>query len=141
MTPPVLPLNIIRCMSKDDRNTLGKAGDLPEEINKKIKDRLEKDLHSEVSRYLKILGIPFVYSRTDKRSYLVPTGWADLTLCYKGMFVCIELKTGSKLSPEQQCCREEILRAGGRYLVARQTSEVKDFLREIDAELNPPPTI
>jgi spermidine/putrescine-binding protein len=128
-------------MSKGDRSAMGKAGLLPEEINKKIKDRLEKDLHAEVARYLNLLSIPFVYSRTDKKSYLVPQGWADLTLCYRGKFVNIELKTGSNLSTEQQQVRETIIRNQGKYLVARTLEEVKDFFRAIDAEIDPKPVI
>jgi hypothetical protein len=128
-------------MTPETRKPLGKAGMLPEEVNKKIVDRLEKDLHSDVTRYLNLLDIPFVFSRTDKKSFLVPQGWSDLTLCYRGRFVAIELKTGSQLSTEQFTVRDRILRNQGKYLVARELEEVKNFLRSIDQEIDPKPVI
>lgn len=62
-------------------------------------------------------------------------GDPDLVICYKGRFIGIEAKTYSNgLRPMQKRRMEEILSAGGRFVMARCNKDVEDILDEIDLE-------
>ena len=60
------------------------------------------------------------------------TGDPDLIVCYKGRFIAIEGKTDVGVQSEWQKVRqEEIVNAGGIYILARSLDEVKERLGEI----------
>jgi hypothetical protein len=136
----ILPPHILEKMDAKDRASLGKAGRLQSEIDEKIKERAEKDLHHDISRFLNLLGIVFCHARMDKKSGIT-VGWPDYAFPYKGLFVAWEAKTGTKLSHDQLSVKHRIVLQGGHYRVITHLGECKDHLREIDELQKPSPII
>lgn len=60
--------NILRCMNPADRKPLGKAGMTSAEATAKQEERLEKDIHKNISNWLNIRNVFFIRSRMDKRT-------------------------------------------------------------------------
>ena len=74
------------------------------------------------------------WSRIDQGVSGKP-GDPDMVICYKGRFIGIEAKTyDNGLRPMQKRRMEEILSAGGRFVVARCNKDIEDVLDEIDLE-------
>jgi len=132
MISPVLPQHIVDKMSESDRKQLGKAGRTTQEINTKIKDRAEKDLHKEIINYLRLSRIPFSHARMDRKSNMT-AGWPDFSFCFLGYFVAWEAKTGTKLSKEQLDIRSQIERHGGEYRVITDLSQATAHIQEMRA--------
>lgn len=112
----VLPPKLLKMLPAKDRAEMGKAGQLPEEIDAKNAVKLEKELHRQVLALLQEhRGICVLYSRSDRKSTCVP-GTPDLVfavgkdILYTGhppvfaeIFACgWELKVGNnKQDPDQ----------------------------------------
>jgi len=61
-----------------------------------------------------------------------PKGVADIIGCYKGRFIAIEVKVGSRqLTPQQAAFLSQVERAGGCAFVARSVKDVVVGLRWI----------
>ena len=64
------------------------------------------------------------------------TGDPDIVVCYKGRYVGIEAKTPVGMQSQWQRLREEQIKAaGGVYILARSTDDVRAMLDEIDWRL------
>lgn len=74
----ILPPNILKCMSKADRDSLGKGGLLPEEALARAEAKSERDLQRLIVNLLMLKGIEPLWHRTDKKS-AATIGWPDLT--------------------------------------------------------------
>ncbi len=59
-------------------------------------------------------------------------GLADLTICLRGRFVCIEVKTGEAvLSTDQVKERGKAMEAGALFIEARSVDQVEDVLFDV----------
>lgn len=136
---PVLPQHIVERMSPEDRGTYAKSLGAPalgltkNEARDAARSRCEKELQRDVGRYLNMLEIEYICPPMHRRSVL-PEGWPDFTLCYKGFPVALECKAwGEKPRPEQSR-RMEAMRANGWLChVVYSVADVQDQLRQLDA--------
>jgi len=102
---------------------------------------LESDLKKQVLKYLqermnKVGDIYFYKSECGNLSLggrhfkTGKKGCPEITLCYKGRYVGIELKTKKgKQQDEQKEAEQRIIKAGGIYCLARN---IKDILQIFD---------
>ena len=59
-------------------------------------------------------------------------GIADLIGAWSGQLFCVEVKTSvGRLSPEQKAFRDDVVRAGGLYVMVRSVEEVVDWVRSM----------
>lgn len=97
------------------------------------KNRLERDFKKEVVYFLKsyckenIVIVNYVNIRYR--------GISDLLVCYKGCFLAIELKTGSKLTSSQELFLEDVKKAGGWGLVLYDGDDWEDVLTDFIHQL------
>jgi hypothetical protein len=100
----------------------------------------EAYVQSSIIDYLRARNIP--YSITDAAPKACPRcrslvaskvmpGWPDLTACYAGRFVGLEVKAkrGRVSKDTQAPMHDYIRRAGGLILVPRSAAEVDDALK------------
>lgn len=118
-------------MSKESRESIGKSGQLPEEIAAKQEARSEKDLQRSMAALLTIKGVFFITNRMDKRP-TVARGLPDFTIILpnqKAWLVEAKIK-GGKLSPEQIKMHEkyEFLTSGKVSLIYA----LEEFKSELD---------
>lgn len=69
--------------------------------------------------------------KTEKGKYFKTgkKGCPDIIVCKNGKFIGIEVKTEKgKLSPAQIKAREEIIKAGGIYLIAKSIDDVRKII-------------
>ena len=93
----------------------------------------EKQFENKVKRYLKSKGI--YYFKYFGNAYSTP-GILDLTLCVKGRFIAVELKTETgKTSVLQDYNINEIRRCGGIAIVLKPSGFEK-FKKMIEELLN-----
>lgn len=64
----ILPPNILNKMSPADRRPMGKAGVTNAEALAKQQERLEKDIHKNISNWLNLHNIFFIRSRMDRKT-------------------------------------------------------------------------
>ena len=84
----------------------------------------EKAFQNYVLKRLRELPFSFWYKANDRTTAGIP----DLIGCYKGHYIAIELKVGSKVSKIQEWTIEKIARAGGVSFVMTPETFEKDFL-------------
>lgn len=126
----LIPPNLLRLMSKADRESCGQGNELPEEIAVKIEARAEKELQREIAQYLRLQGIQFINPPMNKRSML-PEGWPDFSLAYKGKPIALECKTATgKLSREQAAMHLLLMADGWTVKTVRSLDEVRNLLKE-----------
>lgn len=108
----VLPESFLKCLSKEDRDSLGKGGLTWEDALRRGQAKSEKDLQKMIVQLLRMKGIEPNVSRMDKRK-TDSVGWPDITFCvgftswakkHQAVFSCAwEVKFGKgQLSVEQQ---------------------------------------
>lgn len=130
---PVLPDNLLRLMSAEDRRALGKGGQTASEAQRKWQRGEERKLHEGLAQWLRLRGIPHVHGRMDKAS-TIRKGWPDFTALYGGRAACVELKApGGRLSAEQEEVLSELAAASVPATVATTLEEAIAFLKaELD---------
>ena len=122
----VLPESFLKCMSKDDRESLGKAGQTAVEALNKGETRLERELQSEIVQYLRLQGIEVLWFRTDKRTRAT-VGWCDITFCKDGVPWGIEVKTEvGRVRPEQYETMRKMGLNGWQVAIVRSFQEFRD---------------
>lgn len=90
--------------------------------------------HSELVRqvmdFLRVLG----YRPFKNMGVLgMERGRPDIDVCARGRWVSIEVKTGTgRLSVVQLATKDDILTAGGTYIVARSLEDVLQGLRQVE---------
>lgn len=96
----------------------------------------EKQIQSAICQYLALKSIPFAVTDaaivpTEKGArQRVTTGWFDVTACFGGRFVGIEVKTATgKLRDSQRELHGRVERAGGLVIVARCVDDVMRILK------------
>jgi len=124
----VLPENILKCMSKKDRESLGKGGLLASEALEKGETRLERELQSEIVQYLQLKGIAVLWFRTDKRTRAT-VGWPDISFCKDGVPWGIEVKTSAgRVRAEQYETMRKMTCDGWQCAVVRSFKEFHDLV-------------
>ena len=87
----VINPNFLKLMSVEQRRPFGKAGWTAEEALLKEITRTEKGAHNIFLSWLRLKGIPRIYSRTDKRP-TIEEGWPDFTVFWEGITLFFEFK-------------------------------------------------
>lgn len=138
-----IPNHILERMSPEDRVRYGhvKAVEIAggavlaqtsKETLTKGEEEAERTFQKQVVQYLNLLGVEHINPPMNRKSIL-PEGWPDFTLAYKGVPVALECKTATNRVRPEQNKRIEALRANGwRAEVVRSLDEVKEILRSID---------
>lgn len=98
----IIPDHVLRLMPEEERRRLGKAGRTAEEIAVAQATKSERDLHDQISNYLRMKGVKVaVHSRMDKRP-TIKTGIPDFLFAWRCRPVALEVKLpGEEPSPEQ----------------------------------------
>lgn len=101
--PEILPNNVLRLLSAEDRKPMGKAGITTEEAQAKADTRREKELQKDMENLLRQRNIFFVRSRMDKRTS-TRKGIPDFIIILpRGRALMVEAKVeGGELSQDQR---------------------------------------
>ena len=134
----VLPENILRCMSAEDRATHAKlvghpnAGKTSDELRQSAINKDEKAAQKEIANYLRMKGIEFINPAMNKKSPL-PEGWPDFTLALPKHPIGLEVKVwGQKPRPEQEARHQKMRNNGWNVFVVSGVAEVVDILNTIN---------
>lgn len=100
---------------------------------------LESDIQAAIIKFLeykKAIVVKFnnVGIKKANGSYIPPRqkGISDLLVCYKGIFIAIEVKRpGNSTTVFQDIFLENIQKAGGYAIVASDVSDVEYFLKSL----------
>jgi len=109
MNSHVLPESFLRCLSPEDRKSLGRGGITAEEAISKQVAKSERELQGQIVNLLRLKGIEPLWHRTNKKSGAT-IGWPDITFSVLGVawdlttIACAwEVKFGDgELSKEQK---------------------------------------
>jgi hypothetical protein len=127
----VIPTNVLRLMSSEERRKLGKAGVLPEEGLAKEEVRRERDLQNQIRSLLSLRGIVFYQARMDRRT-TGTIGWPDFSFAVNGRAMAWECKLpGKDLDPEQKRVIAQMEANGWLVLIVRSLAFAKDALDEL----------
>lgn len=130
----LLPQNILKMMSAQDRASLGKEGELNADIEKRVEAKTEKELQGMIARYLRLHNIWFNQDAMHKRR-MGTKGATDFIFAYRGIPCGVEAKTATgKCSPDQIAAHEQMTANGWRIIIARSVKDVQDLIRKIDSE-------
>lgn len=94
----------------------------------------ESQLKTSIRKMLLKRG---AYYSNPKGGEYSKDGDPDIIVCYRGRFIGIEAKNPNrrgKLRESQKDCKEYVLEAGGRYVVATSLQDVETVLDEIDED-------
>jgi hypothetical protein len=132
----VLPNSFLRCMSPEDRASLGKADQTFEGACEKGELKSEKELQRLIANWLTINEIYFVRQRMDKKSNL-REGTPDFLVCFKGQFIALEVKVGGNHpTPEQERELQAVRDSGGKAFPVRSLDEVRTILKGTNENTN-----
>ena len=93
----------------------------------------EAKIQAHIVKYLKHRGIPYY-----KTSAMHSRGWTDLVLCYRGMYVGLEVKRPNgfgKVTPIQSKHMDIIREADGFAYVVYCVDDVELYLKQVDKHL------
>lgn len=102
------------------------------ELGAYLNSATEQKIQKAICQYLTVKGIPYSvtnasihYENGQPRRRVGTDGWPDVTACWQGKFLGIEVKSYSgKLRPAQIECHKKIEAAGGLVVVARCVDDV-----------------
>lgn len=128
----VLPDSVLRCMPKDERAKLGKAGVTAAEAQAKLDCQRERELQRHIANELRQRNIPFQQTRMDRKT-TGTIGWPDFTFAYRGCFCAFECKSpGKRPNGDQARVIAELGAQGGKVIVVWEFQEALNFLRSFD---------
>lgn len=90
----------------------------------------ETKLKNAVIKYLKTVSGLWYYKSSDRFRSGIP----DLIICFKGMFVAIELKVDAPVEPLQKYTIAKIKEANGIATVCRSVVEVKSLIESLSSQ-------
>lgn len=125
------PERFLKCISKEDRAPLGKAGETIEEATKRGSAKRERDMHDTFKQWCRINCVFPVTSAFGRKSMLIP-GTPDFVVIYWGKAVCVEFKMpGEALTEDQRAVKEIITTSKTPYIVATSAEEAIKFTKAI----------
>lgn len=140
MKSEVLPDNILRCMSPEDRASHAKAvghpnaGKTAEEIRQDAMKKDERTAQKEIAEYLRMRGLQFINPPMNRKSSL-PEGWPDFTLAFRGNALAFEVKVwGAKPRPEQVNRHDKMRDDGWLVYVVNGVADVVAILQLLEAK-------
>lgn len=90
----------------------------------------ESSLQEQIMLYIRRKG---GYVNNNWGSMISEPGIADLTVCYKGLYIAIEVKVGTNIpTPQQGIHCRKVLKANGISIVVWDIETVVDLLDTID---------
>lgn len=107
----------------------------------------EAEVQRAITDYLTARRIPHsitdaaqAFNKNGQQVRRVKSGWPDITCCYAGHFLAIEVKRpiGGRLSREQAVTLESLWRQGALILIARS---VDDLIALLASKKTPPATL
>lgn len=123
-----LPDNILKCMSKDDRRPMGKAGLTNNEIQRSNHSKLEKEIQSEIASLLRRNEIWFSSSRMDRKTTNT-RGTPDFLFSINGHAIALEVKAKSGVISEEQCkTRTQMIANGWSHFIVRSYEEALEVI-------------
>jgi hypothetical protein len=124
----VVPHNLLRCMPKEDRLRLGKAGLTNQEIDEQVQAKTERYLQQQIANLLRQRDIWFGRAKINKRSTYTP-GSPDFLFMWNGRAYAFECKMAKgKVEENQLICHEHMRRNGWLVFVVRSLTEAREFL-------------
>lgn len=141
--PALIPDQMKRLMSPEERKKLGDLARTAEDVITKAQEKCEKDMQDTIKAWLDLQGWYYIWQRMDKRARL-KTGTPDFIICmpYRdengvhrpyfddGHFVAIECKMpGNIPTPEQTSALHDIERCGGRIMIAESAQQALEWLK------------
>ena len=143
MKADVLPENILRCMSAEDRATHAKAvghpnaGKTSAELREAAIKKDEKSAQKDIANYLRMRGIEFICPPMNRKSIL-PEGWPDFTLALEGKAMAFEVKVwGGKPRPEQLTRHDKMRGNGWQVYVVNSVADVVAIFQNQQTQPNP----
>jgi len=94
---------------------------------------LEAKIQSHIIKFLKNRNIPYY-----KTSAMNSRGWTDLILCYKGVYVGLEIKRGNGfgvVSAMQAKHMETIRESDGFAFIVYCVDDVELYLKQVDKHI------
>lgn len=143
----ILPENILRRMKPEDRASLGKSGMLAREAQDKFAANCEKQVHKQIENWLRLRGIFFIHSRTDKKTtnavgtpdFVFAWNWERSPFIDRTTPVAVEVKVnGNKLSDAQKAVRKQMIEDGWNYNVV---DSLPQMLAVLNITRNTQPTL
>ena len=129
----ILPENVKRLMSPEERKKLGKAGELAAETLARVEIKCERDLQKLISNELNRRGY-YVTNASMRKKTTTPLGTPDFIVCINSQYVAIEVKYDKgKLRKEQVEALAQIERNGGKTATVRTFDEFRAFLACIES--------
>jgi len=98
----------------------------------------EAAVQAAILGYLRVNRIPHTiteakqsFNEKGQQVRRVKKGWPDITACYEGLFVAIEVKRpiGGRLSPGQAVELDTLRRADALVVIARSVDDLEETLR------------
>lgn len=112
MKSSVLPDNILKLMSPQDRAALGKAGRTMDEISADNEKKLESEFQKDIGNYLRLKDIVYGWSRMDRKTTTFK-GWPDFVFAIRGRAIALEAKVGKRQTTPEQDQTHAAMRANG----------------------------
>lgn len=134
----ILPESFLKCMSKEDRAPMGKAGVTNAEADAKLEAKSETQLQNHIAGLLNQRDLFFIRNRMDKRP-TVRVGMPDFIVIFPGgNALAMEVKHGNGQCSEEQVdlAFEYFHKTKTHVEVVRSLAEAKTVL---DRELEKPP--
>jgi hypothetical protein len=132
LNPYALPESFLRCMDKQDRKPMGKAGLTLVEVFTKERAKNERQLQDSIAAYLRLREIPFYQARMDRKT-TGKVGWPDFTFPYCGRFVALEAKLpGEMPTSEQNGVLLALMKQGAYVKIVHSLAEAVACIREVD---------
>lgn len=136
MKTTVLPENILRRMEPKERAKLGKAGKTAAECSDIVLAKLERQVHLEISNWLRLKGIFYVHSRTDRKTTNA-VGCPDFVFAWAGEYqgyaparpTAVEVKVGNNVMSDEQLKVMAIMQGNGwAYHIVSSLPEMLVYL-------------
>lgn len=136
-----LPDSVLRCMPKDARVPMGKAGVTSAEAQVKHDAVAEREVHKHISNWLRQHDIWFCHSRMDRKTtnqngtpdfLFVATmpAWEGAQSLVKDRPIAIEVKVnGNELSEDQIRVRTQMVTNGWYYHVVSSLEELRTLVK------------
>jgi hypothetical protein len=107
-------------MSEEDRKSLGKVAQTPEESYAKGEDKAERDLHHQIEQYCNQHGWIYFSSRMDKKTRRKKGEPDFIVLLPEGRVLFVECKTAAGiLSTAQEDMKRDMESLGHHFHVVR----------------------